>query len=1132
MGRGPGNRTLRGIETLYTSGPIGGLTDAQLVDRFLNREGRDREDAFSALVHRHGPMVLAVCRRAIPGTADADDAFQAVFLVLARNARSVRRVDNLRSWLYGVAVRTAKEARRRSARLRAREGGLLIDPPAAPAADPDLFELRALLDEELGRLPSRYREPLMLCELEGASRQDAAQRLGLPEGTLSTRLARGRVLLRNRLVRRGVAVAGLAAIVPQPSRASTIGPLADAATRLALRFTSPNPTAGTIPAAVASLAEGVLSMIAAAKLKATLAAVSSVVVASCLTTGLAWGFIMQQAPKAEPKPAPPPAAASQPASNPALIEVRGVVVDEQGQPVAGAEVRLDAYLADEFRGETDRNGTFTTPPIAKEHIAGRSLLVRTADGRKVGHFRYGANRLPIRIVVRPVRQIVVRVADANQAGIPGAAVEVVAYDRRILDHVATNADGVAHVSVPTDLKVTWITAQKGEAGFDFAEFGKINAYGQPEGGAAVDDLPASIALTLDDPMTVRIKAVDADGKPAAGIDFSIRMLKKEGRRSRVVYPSREHQATTGADGIATFDWLPQSKGLLFLSTSKGYATRRVIVEDAQKEVPVARMVRTETIRGRVSLPDGSPAPGVLVLARGAGVTDVGYTFAYTAADGTYEMHVGPGEMYAVYIDDHTDDFVRRKDWTARTRLDVVVRRGKPVEGVDFQLGPGTIIKGTVTVGPDDRPAVGQFIAFNEKGERAPDDLYEKGDHVSHPTRRQRGATTDDQGRYEIRRVGPGEYTLMGPPGTKDEKVTVTNERELVLDLHMPRPTKGWLVGKVLRRSDAALIAGASVDFASASQSDVPFTIKTDAEGEFKTERPLHKTFLWGRNADGSLGAIVEIAAETPQVFIPETPQVFIPLTPTATATGVLLDEKGEIAANQELAWGRRIYLDEAQTAWRDVFAPKVVTDAQGRFTLPSLVVGQEYNIGVRRDDMISAAGVARPEKPGPLDLGTLRVGAYRSPTETSSFRPDAPDAGADAPPVDATTLDGAPLTLKDFAGKYVLLDFWATWCGPCLAEIPQLQQVYDAFGEDDRFAILSLSVDEKIDEPRAFQEKRKLPWSQGFLSGGLHGPKPGGFGVRAIPAFVLVGPDGKIVARGMRGAEIKKAVEAALEKAK
>jgi thiol-disulfide isomerase/thioredoxin len=183
--------------------------------------------------------------------------------------------------------------------------------------------------------------------------------------------------------------------------------------------------------------------------------------------------------------------------------------------------------------------------------------------------------------------------------------------------------------------------------------------------------------------------------------------------------------------------------------------------------------------------------------------------------------------------------------------------------------------------------------------------------------------------------------------------------------------------------------------------------------------------------------------------------------------------------------------------------------------------------------------MVRPEGPGPIDLGTLQIGAYRPSgpeaarlyaEEQSSFRKDAPGAGKVAPPIEATALDGKPLTLGDFKGKYVLLDFWATWCGPCIGEIPQLQAVQDAFGKDERFAILSLSVDETIEEPKKFQEKRALPWSQAFLGAGIHGPTPGTYGIRAIPALVLVGPDGKIVARGMRGDDIKKEVAKALAK--
>ena len=254
----------------------------------------------------------------------------------------------------------------------------------------------------------------------------------------------------------------------------------------------------------------------------------------------------------------------------------------------------------------------------------------------------------------------------------------------------------------------------------------------------------------------------------------------------------------------------------------------------------------------------------------------------------------------------------------------------------------------------------------------------------------------------------------------------------------------------------------------------------------------------------------------------------------ATATGVLIDEKKRPVANTPLHWGRRVYLDEEQKLNMTCFGSKVVTDSEGRFTLPGLVVGQEYEIGIQRDRTFPEAGAVCPRSAQPIDLGTLQLGAYHSkspadPDAMSSFTKAAPGPGAVAPSIEATTLDGKPSSLADFKGKYVLLDFWATWCGPCIAEIPQLQVVHEMFGKDRRFAILSLSVDEKIDEPKAFQEKRKLPWTQAFLGVGIQGPIPGKFGVRAIPAFVLVGPDGKIIARGMRGDDIKKEVEKALQ---
>ena len=157
-----------------------------------------------------------------------------------------------------------------------------------------------------------------------------------------------------------------------------------------------------------------------------------------------------------------------------------------------------------------------------------------------------------------------------------------------------------------------------------------------------------------------------------------------------------------------------------------------------------------------------------------------------------------------------------KDWAAPSRLDVVVREGKSVEGVDFQLTRGTLLRGTVTVGPDNRPAPNQYIRLDETGGQAPEEFREKGDTFAHEIRRQFGVTTDSAGHYSIR-VGPGTYTLMGPPRTANDKITIKDETELVRDFRMPRPEKGTLTGwVVLAGARNQRVAGAKVEIVAAS----------------------------------------------------------------------------------------------------------------------------------------------------------------------------------------------------------------------------------------------------------------------------------------------------------------------------
>ena len=204
-----GNRKPGGphLEALWHTGTLTGLPDEPLLARFRAAKDAAAESAFLELMHRHGPMVMGVCRQILRRPHDADDAFQATFLVLVRKSRSIRVGESLAPWLYAVAYRTAQRARAVAARYRPVPTETLEVPAEGSATDPCRFDLRPLLHDELNRLPDKYRDPIVLCHLEGKTHEEAARLLHWPVGTLSGRLSRGRELLRSRLKRRGIDVA-------------------------------------------------------------------------------------------------------------------------------------------------------------------------------------------------------------------------------------------------------------------------------------------------------------------------------------------------------------------------------------------------------------------------------------------------------------------------------------------------------------------------------------------------------------------------------------------------------------------------------------------------------------------------------------------------------------------------------------------------------------------------------------------------------------------------------------------------------------------------------------------------------------------------------------------------------------
>jgi RNA polymerase sigma factor (sigma-70 family) len=306
-----------------------GLTDGELLGRFVAR--RD-QDAFAALVRRHGPMVLGVCRRVLRHAQDAEDAFQAAFVVLARKAASLRDREAAGNWLYGVAHRAALEARTRRARREAKEQQVEVMPHPSVLPDEGAGELPALLDRELARLPEKYRLPVVLCELEGRGRREVARQLGLPEGTLSSRLAAARKMLAKRLAACGAAATGAAltgwlaegagaACVPAPLVVSTV-----------------RAAGGAVPAGVAALTQGVIKAMLVSKLKG---AAWALLIAASLGAGAV--ALSYRTAAAQPAPAADqPRAGEPPARPPAPAKAAAGEKDE----LEALRLELEALRAD------------------------------------------------------------------------------------------------------------------------------------------------------------------------------------------------------------------------------------------------------------------------------------------------------------------------------------------------------------------------------------------------------------------------------------------------------------------------------------------------------------------------------------------------------------------------------------------------------------------------------------------------------------------------------------------------------------------------------------------------------------------------------------------------------------------
>jgi RNA polymerase sigma factor (sigma-70 family) len=949
MATAPMNRILGHLRV-----SVGDGSDAELLQAFLT--GRDSA-AFAAIVRRHGPAVLSACRQVLRQESDVEDAFQATFLVLLKKGHAIRRKQSLGSWLFGVAHRVAVNARCRRAKLDGRER-TNEELPHPPSESPDLSwrEASKILHEELNRLPDKLRLPLLLCHLEGKSRDEAAAELGWTLGKLKGMLERGRSRLRARLQRRGIALsAGLLAAVETASSASIPSTWVDSIVSFE--------KTGIAPPGIAAIAKGVQLVfrpihVFAAALGVAILVAAGVVIASSTSTD-------QTPPKKEP---PSPVVQEPPKPAAEQLTVTGKVIDADRKPVAGAKLYIPALkrtpptseddIGTKLVGETAADGSYK---VTFEKSQFTRYLIVGAPGHGIAweNLQEASGSHEATVKLAKDQSVGGRIIDTEGKPVAGATVRVMsllALDEGKLDKFLTG------------WKNDWQEAMQ----------------------------------MLNNRMYMPLESVHGDGKSDADGRFALKGIGIERVAHVEVTKPGYGKATVYIVAQPGLDAAPINKA----ATDKIPPRLRIPGQPPLLAGPKAEVVveGTKVIEGTVTDAEtGKPLAGVMVTS-GSGYNS--HLMAASDKDGKYRLTgLIKNREYLVHTATR-DKKTTYLSWSARIRdtegltpirHDITMTRGIVVTGRLIDRKTGKPIDGSVRFAPlPDNKFFGTSPAYSgyscERFSHSTEggkfrvvtipgtslltaQVHETGEKIGtmdinpflsavpDPDYSAYFAK-DDDGSYRVTAAGNSLEFLANAQACKVVDLK-PDAKEVEIDIYLERGKTATLkvvddAGKPL---EGAVVTGLTSGWA------MPFTLPKDTATIYALNADNPRT-LFLMHAGRKLGGTLAVKGD-------ESEPVTAKLVPLGSISGKLIDTDGSpivgvaVTLNFPSGGGNTLYRDA------NLSRAPVVTDKDGVFRLDNVVPGAKFYLNMTRKQEYFIGepkiGLRQVEPGKTLDLGMLTV---------------------------------------------------------------------------------------------------------------------------------------------------------------